>query len=161
MEARPGTYALVLEVSWTPPPSAAPLALDVGKLGSLVLLPGFYLYIGSAFGPGGVRARVAHHRRITDHPHWHIDYLRPLTQLREIWYTYDPRRREHHWAEMFRRMRGSAVPLAGFGASDCACVTHLYRYARCPAWSTFRRKLTHTYHEHTPLSCYTLTPPSA
>lgn len=151
MQPRPGTYALILAAETV-------ARLQVGSLGPLLLTPGYYVYIGSAFGPGGVRARVAHHQRPAARPHWHIDYIRPLTQLREIWYTYDPRRREHHWAELFRQMRGSAVPLLGFGASDCTCATHLYRYARRPAWQTFRRRLHYTDHTHAPLYCHTLAP---
>jgi Uri superfamily endonuclease len=29
----------------------------------LQLQRGFYVYVGSALGPGGVRARVAHHQK--------------------------------------------------------------------------------------------------
>jgi len=42
----------------------------------LDLLPGYYIYIGSAFGPGGVRARMLRHLRADKPKHWHIDYLR-------------------------------------------------------------------------------------
>ena len=48
----PGTYALVLRVS-------APTTLAVGQLGDITFSPGYYVYIGSAHGPGGVKARVA------------------------------------------------------------------------------------------------------
>ena len=76
-----GTYALVLAST-----KAAPVR--VGKLGSLQLQPGFYVYVGSAHGPGGLRARLAHHLEPTARPHWHIDYLRAHTNPEEVWYLY-------------------------------------------------------------------------
>ena len=55
-ESRLGTYALLLS-------SATDAVIPVGRLGDLRLQPGFYVYVGSALGPGGVRARLAHHMR--------------------------------------------------------------------------------------------------
>jgi Uri superfamily endonuclease len=118
-EPRPGTYALILS-------SATDAAIPVGRLGDLHLQPGFYVYVGSALGPGGVRARLAHHMRPAERLHWHIDYLRPHTMLEEIWFCYDRKSQEHAWARRFARMLGASVPLAGFGASDCDCETHLF-----------------------------------
>ena len=37
--------------SFSPPTEAA--FIPIGKLGSLRLQPGFYMYVGSAHGPGG------------------------------------------------------------------------------------------------------------
>ena len=37
--------------------------VPIGKLGVLHLLPGIYVYVGSAFGPGGIAARVGRHAR--------------------------------------------------------------------------------------------------
>ncbi len=48
----------------------------IGRRGELRLQPGFYIYLGSALGPGGVRARLALHFRPCTRPHWHLDYLR-------------------------------------------------------------------------------------
>ena len=134
MEPRPGTYALVL-AAWTD------TQLQVGKLGLLHVASGLYVYVGSAFGPGGVRARVAHHQRRAVRPHWHIDYLRTVTQLLAVCYTYDAQRREHQWAEAMLQMRGASIPLARFGASDCACATHLVFFRGCPSWLTWQRTL--------------------
>ena len=91
MQARSGTYALVMACSSNP-------KVEVGKLGSLRLQSGFHVYVGSAFGPGGLKARIAHHVKISERPHWHIDYLRPALDLTEIWFTHDSRHREHQWA---------------------------------------------------------------
>ena len=94
---------------------------------------GFYVYVGSAHGPGGVRARLAHHMRPAQHPHWHIDYLRMRMTLEEIWFCYDGKSREHAWARCFAGMRGASVPLAGFGSSDCDCETHLFFFRKSTA----------------------------
>ena len=91
MQSRSGTYALILK-------SSSDAMVEVGKLGRLRLQNGFYVYVGSAFGPGGLNARIAHHVRISERPHWHMDYLRPALDLNEIWFTYDSRHREHQWA---------------------------------------------------------------
>ena len=129
----PGTYALILRVT-------DGRRLQVGRLGVLHVHPGYYVYVGSAFGPGGVRARVAHHQRVASRPHWHIDYLRSCTHLEYVWYTYDRQRREHQWAQVFAGLPDAAVPLVGFGASDCACVTHLFCFMGRPVFQTFQQQ---------------------
>ena len=129
----PGTYALILRAT-------DGRRLQVGCLGVLHVHPGYYVYVGSAFGPGGVRARIAHHQRVASRPHWHIDYLRPCTHLEYVWYTYDRQRREHQWAQGFAGLPGAAVPLVGFGASDCACVTHLFCFTERPIFQAFQQQ---------------------
>jgi Uri superfamily endonuclease len=126
MRNLPGTYALVLE-------STDEQWVEVGKLGRLQVRPGFYVYVGSAFGPGGLKARTAHHARISVRPHWHIDYLRPICHLKEIWYSYESKRYEHRWAGALSRFERATIPLAGFGASDCSCPSHLFRFSRKPS----------------------------
>jgi hypothetical protein len=54
-DARPGTYALVLRTTTT-------AVVAIGRRHALPLTPGWMVYAGSACGPGGVAARVAHHR---------------------------------------------------------------------------------------------------
>ena len=77
-QARPGTYALVLS-------SRSTDLIQIGRLGALQLQSGSYVYVGSALGPGGVRARLAHHLKPSRRPHWHIDYLRAHTEVEDIW----------------------------------------------------------------------------
>ncbi len=55
-QPRPGTYALLLS-------SATDAVIRVGQLGSLRLRSGYYVYIGSALGSGGVCGRLAHYMR--------------------------------------------------------------------------------------------------
>ena len=116
---QPGTYVLVLRCQ-------KPEVVRVGGLGELLLKPGHYLYVGSAFGPGGLRARIEHHSRIAFRPHWHIDYLRAQCELVEVWTTNRSRLQEHIWARSLSKVPGVEVPMPRFGSSDCSCPTHLF-----------------------------------
>jgi Uri superfamily endonuclease len=126
IQASPGTYALLLS-------SATDTVIRVGRLGNLRLQPGFYVYVGSALGSGGVRGRLGHHMRPAERPHWHIDYLRKKTTLEAVWFCYNRKPQEHAWAKRFAAMPGASVPMAGFGSSDCACESHLFYFKDCPA----------------------------
>ena len=129
-----GTYALILV-------SSSDRLIEIGKLGPLSLQPGYYVYAGSAFGPGGIKARIAHHARISQRPHWHINYLRSALLLDEVWYSYDSEKREHRWEDTFRRLKGASLPIAGFGASDCSCKSHLLLFSMKPSVGRFRDRL--------------------
>jgi Uri superfamily endonuclease len=134
LKNKPGTYALILK-----PKSER--SIKVGKLGMLKVQDGYYVYVGSAFGPGGLNARIAHHKRKSRRLRWHIDYLRAAAQICEIWYTSDPNPREHQWAETLAATKASAIPFPGFGSSDCNCPTHLYYFKSKPTIASFRRRL--------------------
>jgi len=129
-EKRPGTYALLLR-------SAASGRVALGRHGVLAVRCGWYVYVGSARGPGGLRARLAHHLRPARHPHWHIDYLRQLAAVQEIWVSYEQRADEHSWARVFGAAEGGLIPADGFGSSDCDCRTHLFFFRRRPARAIF------------------------
>lgn len=116
--AQPGTYVLLLQAT-TPQP------IQVGRLGSLLVQAGYYLYVGSALGPGGLAARINRHLRQDKKPHWHIDYLRAVTEVVDVRWQCDPLRRECAWAEQWQQVAGATIPLAGFGSSDCGCESHL------------------------------------
>jgi Uri superfamily endonuclease len=130
----PGTYILLLE-------ARSSRRIPVGVLGMLDLRPGFYVYVGSALGPGGLRGRLARHSRRSLSPHWHVDYIRRHAAVREIWFSVGRSRREHLWAAVLARSAGAAIPLAGFGASDCSCLAHLFRFSQRPCLANFRRRL--------------------
>ena len=134
MKSLPGTYALILA-------SSSERWIKIGKLGKFLVQPGYYVYAGSAFGPGGLKARIAHHARISQRPHWHIDYLRSNLLLDEVWYSYDSARNEHQWADTFGGLKGATLPIAGFGASDCSCNSHLLLFSTRPSVRRFRDRL--------------------
>lgn len=132
--ARGGTYVLLMQLQQQ-------RNIVVGGLGSHDMPGGYYCYVGSAFGPGGLRARLHHHARLAKSPHWHIDYLRHHAPLVEIWYTQTQLKREHDYASLLRAMSMARVPVAGFGASDCKCSSHLVHLPARPGFEDFRQAL--------------------
>lgn len=116
---QPGTYILGLQLADT-------RSIQIGKLGKFTFNSGFYYYIGSAFGPGGLNARCGHHIKISDRPRWHIDYLRKNCDLKHILFSIDKRQLEHQWADQLSQTDDTHIPLPGFGSSDCQCNSHLF-----------------------------------
>jgi Uri superfamily endonuclease len=112
----PGTYVLLVRVD-------QPLTLAVGRLGTVTFSGGYYAYVGSAHGPGGLRARLRRHLRAAKPLHWHIDYLTAAAPVTAIWLRESPERLECVWArELIAR---GSVPVPRFGSSDCSCPAHL------------------------------------
>lgn len=118
MKPEPGTYALILQ-------SHSSETIQVGRWGQFDLQPGYYIYVGSAFGSGGVRARVSHHLRAEVRKHWHIDFLRAHARPVEAWVSYEATHLEHKWAGIFFETPGM-TPIRGFGCNDCKCYSHLF-----------------------------------
>jgi Uri superfamily endonuclease len=130
----PGTYALVLRFSRR-------LEILVGRLGTLEVQPGIYVYVGSALGPGGLTARVGRHCRREKRLRWHVDYLCEASQVEQVWFATGKSRWECRWANVLQSLSGASVPMAGFGASDCRCLSHLHFFKMPPSLAMFRRKL--------------------
>lgn len=131
---------------------------------SYALPPGEYLYVGSAFGSGGLGSRVGRHlAKGQKRKQWDIDFvlaapLRP--RILEAWGVAATRNTgsECTWAATIFRtigtvpvvgsLEGSPRTNRGFGAGDCrrrcgcqqdsvaTCRTHLFRVTWVP---TFRR----------------------
>lgn len=131
MKREPGTYALVLQ-------SEVNKTVQIGRWKALEIRPGFYIYVGSAFGPGGVQARVSRHSRKNKSKHWHIDYLREFVRLTSVWYSHDRMRLEHDWAQVLTNTP-EITPISGFGSSDCRCEAHLFFLNNKPELATFKR----------------------
>ncbi len=130
----PGTYVLQLMLSQD-------MRIQVGRLGTLDAAPGRYLYVGSALGPGGVKARVERHARTDKNAHWHIDYLRAGAVLSGVWVAYSDKRLECAWARALADAPSAVIPMAGFGASDCGCPAHLIYRSRAAALDQVRQVL--------------------
>ena len=129
MKPESGTYALILL-------SHSTAKVQIGRWREIDLIPGYYIYVGSAFGPGGVQARVSRHYRKKKSLHWHIDYLTHILSPWGAWYSHDTKRLEHTWATFFSDMREtSSVP--GFGCSDCSCSSHLFQSSEQPDFARF------------------------
>ena len=126
-----GTYALIMRCKKTG-------RTKIGRLGTLQLRPGFYIYVGSAQGPGGIEARVTRHRRRNKKLHWHIDYLRRHTALIETWTLAGTANHEHDWSAALEKKYASAH--GRFGASDCRCQTHLLYSSDRPTPDTISKQ---------------------
>lgn len=127
----PGTYVVILA-------SAISKEVSIGKSLQISLQPGYYLYIGSAFGPGGVASRIRHHTSAVKRPHWHLDYLRQYTEVIEVWFSYDGLKRECQWASVMGSIGDDYNPIKGFGATDCTCPTHLMYSSMRPDYKQFK-----------------------
>ena len=133
LPAKPGTYALLLGLH-------EPALLQVGRLGRIHFDAPYYLYFGSAFGPGGLAARLTHYLQPARRLHWHLDYLLQAAEVLGVWHTSDPARLECTWARAASGLRGGSL-VPRFGSSDCRCRSHLLAVHRLPSLQTFRRRL--------------------
>ncbi len=118
-----GTYCLILQLD-------KDLSLEIGRIGRHEFHAGIYIYLGSARGPGGLRARLNRHIRGDGKTHWHIDHLRKITRLLGVFWTLDPKIHECDWRVDVNELPGASIPVPGFGASDCSagCPAHLVRF---------------------------------
>jgi Uri superfamily endonuclease len=124
MKSQPGTYALILQIH-------AKASVQIGRLRQIDIQPGYYIYVGSAFGPGGVRARVSRHCRTDKPKHWHIDYLCKFAIPLAVWISHETEKLEHRWAQIFYERR-EMTPIQRFGCSDCKCYSHLFHTVIAP-----------------------------
>lgn len=112
-----GAYVLALRLD-----EEVPVALPRSAAGRLV--PGWYLYMGSARGSGGVRARVRRHFRQTKKLHWHIDRLTAVSAEMAALSVAGGNECELLGKLLEHPRFGVAVP--GFGNTDCRrCASHL------------------------------------
>ncbi|MEH0018355.1 MAG: GIY-YIG nuclease family protein [Desulfobacter sp.] len=137
LPSAPGTYALILR-------NPGRKTFCVGRLGPVTLPRGWYVYTGSAFGPGGLAARVGRHLRPDKSKRWHVDYLTSELPVSRIWYTTWRVKQECAWAGFLSAM-GGKVHIPGFGASDCNCSAHLFSFPRLPGLTAFRTLCRPTY----------------
>ncbi len=115
--------------------------------------PGWYLYVGSACGPGGLNRRLARHRRrhaSGKRMHWNVDYFREHATLCEVWFR-ETRNSdvEHQWAQSITEQIGVSVPVRKFGAHDCKtnCDAHFFYCSNRPSTAKFRSQLAYRVRE--------------
>ena len=130
LPSQPGTYCLVFSCSIS-------LPVTIGKLGTYQINPGYYCYIGSAFGRGGLKSRINRHLQINKRKHWHLDYLRSHLTPVKIYYSTDTIKLECQWAKLLLKDEQSSIPIKKFGSSDCDCTAHLFYYQLQPELKTF------------------------
>ncbi len=107
----PGTYSIVLSLNRN-----LHMATSSREFG---LRKGTYVYIGSARGPGGLKARLSRHLAKKKDGRWHIDYLTssPHCRIMALVSCASNRRLEVKLCKMFSKdQRYNAI--RGFGSSD-------------------------------------------
>ena len=132
-----GTYVMALWLD-------ASRTISIGRLGRFQFPSGWYLYVGSARGSGGLGARLRRHWRrgaSGKRTHWHVDYLREYAVWGGAWARCSEQRLECTWANALRRLPDASTVAQGFGASDCRCLTHLVRVSSVPVEDWFARVL--------------------
>lgn len=110
--AVPGAYLLAIALA-EPMTIARPVHAILGA--------GDYFYAGSAYGPGGLRARISRHMRRAKTCRWHIDQITAVAEIRGAWVL--PNGDE---CELVAWHPALPMPILGFGSSDCRrCRSHL------------------------------------
>ncbi|MGE4432278.1 MAG: DUF123 domain-containing protein [Sphingobium sp.] len=111
-----GAYALMFDL--------AEPALFCGPNGSHQIEPGRYVYAGSAYGPGGMRARVGRHFRKSKAIRWHIDHLTQQAGMLQA--ALIEGGAECNIVRVLVATGEFRIPLKGFGSTDCRrCRSHL------------------------------------
>lgn len=126
--ATTGVYSLVIHVK-------RGFNIRVGALGLQRFPEGYYVYTGSALGPGGLQARILRHMRLSrngvvhSRPFWHIDFLlaHEKSSLIAVFAAETLRNLECEVNQHIRDRGRAEIPIPGFGASDCRknCESHL------------------------------------
>ncbi|MGQ9631980.1 MAG: GIY-YIG nuclease family protein [bacterium] len=99
--------------------------IPIGGLGTLPFEAGYYIYVGSAMG--GLKPRIERHRREEKKLHWHIDYLLQYGEIVDVFqHIVGDKRYECELNDVVGRTLNGAVPIEGFGSSDCRCLSHLW-----------------------------------
>lgn len=121
----PGAYLLLIQLD-----EPVPLPPRFDK----ELLPkGRYGYAGSAYGPGGIRARCRRHLTRPAKRRWHIDWLtRRAIDVQVIPF---PGGKECHLVDHLLTRARIRFPINGFGSTDCRhCPAHLVQFEAGYSW---------------------------
>lgn len=124
-----GTYALIIFAS-------DELSINVGGLGLINVLPGYYTYTGSALGSGvtSLQHRLARHLRIPKKKRWHIDFLLADKNVNVEAIATVPSKQslECQINQLIRHQMKAKILIPKFGASDCqsGCRSHLLYFGK-------------------------------
>ena len=114
-----GAYLLLLNL-------LHPVTFSTKSLYKIDFPPSWYIYAGSAYGLGGVRARLLHHCNRNKKIHWHIDQLSVFADTFAMIFFGD---NECRLLRILEKSKDFRFPLKGFGSTDCqSCASHLLRW---------------------------------
>ena len=144
-----GTYVLILNLK-------RDKRVIVGNSKKAELSPrlfqaGYYAYVGSAFGPGGLSSRIKRHLVKDKALIWNIDFLRKESGPVEVWVSDQKNRPEKQWAKILSDMnRGE--PIENFGnTDDVKSKTHLFYFKKQPSVRIFRELIKKKIPNHEPI----------
>jgi len=116
-----GAYVLALRLD-------IPARAQLPRRAPADLGPGWYLYLGSARGPGGLGARIGRHFRREKPKRWHVDWL--STMAGELAALAVEGGSECDLTAKLLASGRFSVAAPGFGSSDCrTCDSHLLAVA--------------------------------
>lgn len=115
-----GVYLLIIKVCCS-------FREQVGALGNFLFTPGYYIYVGSALGPGGLLKRICRHLKKEKKLKWHIDYLTVNQNVKIVGiFLLRTNMRKECWLSDIVSKYGKPY-IKKFGATDCKCYSHLYK----------------------------------
>ena len=106
-----GVYVLCLKLD-------KPFKGIIGSLGLIEIPSGYYVYVGSAQGAGGLQARISRHLRKSKKKFWHIDYLLEKAKIVKIYYAITPSKKFEYLLARKMISKGFKVLVEGFGSSE-------------------------------------------
>jgi len=123
LSSKPGVYLLLISVG-------EDLYLKTRRGREFTIPRGVYLYVGSARGVGGLKARVERHLNGVKKMHWHVDYLLASRSVcvEAVFYKYVENPNVDYEREVAREMIKNFDYIPEFGCSDKKSdVSHLYK----------------------------------
>ena len=116
----PGAYAVALHLS-------QPVPLALNAVSGSTAPAGWHVYLGSARGPGGLKARLSRHLRRKKKVHWHVDRLTLRADL--LLASTVREGDECSLVERLLKEQDLMCLLPGFGSTDCrTCPSHLLSF---------------------------------
>jgi Uri superfamily endonuclease len=114
-----GAYILIIRLD-------VETGANIKSLDNPVLPSGWYFYVGSANGGGGIKSRLARHLSDDKKLHWHIDHL--TIRARTVEALAITGGNECEIADKLYQSGDFIFPVHGFGNSDCkVCKSHLLK----------------------------------
>jgi Uri superfamily endonuclease len=126
-----GVYVLILSIHNR-------IAINVGGLGKRIFEKGLYAYVGSA--QTNLMKRVWRHARRRKKKFWHVDYLLSNREVEIIKVLYEEAGRIEECA-IAGQIAQRAIPMNGFGSSDCKCSSHLFKIEAYDYLSAFMNEI--------------------
>jgi Uri superfamily endonuclease len=115
--AKKGAYLLLIDI-------IKPYDVTISTLAETILETGQYIYIGNAYGPGGIQSRLKRHFATSKKTHWHIDHI--TTQAKDVTAYAVENGIECDLVKTLFESGRFHFPIKNFGSSDCKlCTSHL------------------------------------